>query len=404
MKETVLSFINKINEKRGQLTVTAVATATAIVILICLLFSGTTISYNVIYDGKVVAQIKDKSVYNMAMEGAAKVITSADESLLSEAEIKPVLSVEGDFNTEAELKEIILSNSDKVSKGYIVNVDGKQVLYLSDDKAVSSALEDRLNAYNQKDKSCSSDFSSNVTVTSAYFEKSLLNTQEQMSAYVDTLDVVTVVNDVESKKLSFDTVVKKSSSKKAGYTAVATKGVEGVKEISKQITYLNGEKTEETVVSEKVVSSPVNEVILVGTATASFGSSNKYLSSGKFLYPVDKSARTTVTSYWGDGRNHKAVDIAGPVGTRIFASVPGKVSYAGFRSDYGYNVIIDHGNGLQTRYAHCSKLFVKEGETVAAGQTIAFMGSTGDSTGPHLHFEVIINGTRVDPAPYIGLY
>lgn len=406
IKETALSFIKKINEKWGQCVVTAVATTTAIAILICLLFSGTTISYNVIYDGKVVAQVSEKAVYNEAMLKAAKVITGIDEgeNLLSMAQIKPVLSVKSDFNTEAELTQIILDNSDKISKGYIVEVDGKQVLYLSDNKEVNEALENRLNMYNAADKSCSSSFTSDVSVISAYFEKKSLNTQDEMSAYIDTLDVVTIVKEVESKKLPFDTVVKKSSSKQAGYTTVTTKGVEGVKEISKQLTYLNGKVTEEKIVSEQVVSNPVNEVVVVGTATASKGSSNKYLSSGSFVYPADKEAYLTVTSYWGDGRNHKAVDIAGAVGTKIYSSLAGTVTYSGYMSDYGYNVVVDHGDGIQTRYAHCSKLYVKAGEKVTAGQTIALMGNTGKSTGSHLHFEVILNGTRVDPAPYIGLY
>ena len=110
-----------------------------------------------------------------------------------------------------------------------------------------------------------------------------------------------------------------------------------------------------------------------------------------------------ISSYYGDGRNHKAMDLAANKGVAIFAAAAGKVTYAGYDGDYGYNVVIDHGNGIQTRYAHESYLTVSKGQTVAQGDMIGAVGSTGYSTGNHLHFEVIINGTRVNPAPYIGL-
>ena len=405
IKETVLSFIKRLNEKHRQCVITTVAITTAVVILICLLFSGTTISYNVIYDGKVVAQITDTSVYDSAFENASQIVGSSDVAeLLSKAEIKPVLSAANVSNSSDELTNIIIDNSKKVSRGYVLNVDGQPCLYLSSEEELNAALNERLNMYNSLGSSCESKFESDISVTSGYFKEADLNTKDEMSAYINTLNVITVATDTVSQKIPFDTVVKKSASKNAGYSVVTTKGVNGVKELSKKITYLNGEVTEELLLSEETISKPVNEVVVVGTASASKGSSNKYATSGEFTYPIDKSVYSRVTSYWGDGRNHKAVDIAAAKGTKIFASLSGTVTYSGYRSDYGYNIIVDHGNGIQTRYAHCSKLYVKAGEKVTAGQTIALMGSTGQSTGPHLHFEVIINGTRVDPAPYIGLY
>lgn len=404
IKETVISFIKHINEKSRQCLLTAVAVTTAFVILICLLFSGTTISYNVVYGGKVVAQVADTSVYNTAFDLATESVVSSDsEELLSQAKIKPVISLGSDLTSPPELANIILENSDNVQKGYILEVDGKNELYLASNSDVNAALNTRLGMYNIADKSCTSNFANKVLVSSGYFKAELLNTSDEMSAYINSLDVVTVVTDTETIKIPFDTTVKKTSSKSAGYSSVTTKGVEGVKQLSKQATYLNGKVTEEKVVSEDVVKSPVNEVVVVGTASASKGSANKYLSSGKLVYPVDKNARTKITSYWGDGRNHKAIDIAGPVGTKIFASLSGTVVESRYAKDYGYFVLIDHGNGVKTRYAHCSKLYAKVGDKVTAGQTIALMGSTGQSTGPHLHFEVILNGTRVNPAPYLGI-
>lgn len=101
---------------------------------------------------------------------------------------------------------------------------------------------------------------------------------------------------------------------------------------------------------------------------------------------------------------HSGVDFAAPSGTPIFASAGGRVIYAGYRPDYGRTVEIDHGGGVVTRYAHASRLFVKEGEVVMPQQKIAAVGSSGRSTGPHLHFEVMKDGLLVDPAFYLAQF
>ena len=102
------------------------------------------------------------------------------------------------------------------------------------------------------------------------------------------------------------------------------------------------------------------------------------------------------------GRMHKGIDWACPVGTTIYASSAGTVMSAGYSSSYGYNVLISHPDGKMTRYAHCSQLLVSAGEYVEQGETIAKSGNTGRSTGPHLHFEIYVNGVAVNPEKYIS--
>ena len=108
-----------------------------------------------------------------------------------------------------------------------------------------------------------------------------------------------------------------------------------------------------------------------------------------------------ISQYYG--WRHTGLDIAGPVGTPLYASKSGTVikSQCGWNGGYGCYIIIDHGGGVQTLYGHASKLYVSYGEQVTQGQTIAAMGSTGRSTGPHIHFEVRINGGRMNPLTYI---
>ena len=88
-------------------------------------------------------------------------------------------------------------------------------------------------------------------------------------------------------------------------------------------------------------------------------------------------------------------------GTPVYAAASGTVTFAGYKGSYGYLVIIDHGNGYQTYYAHCSALYVSAGQSVAQGQNISAVGSTGNSTGPHLHFEIRYNGSTLNPQSYI---
>ena len=128
--------------------------------------------------------------------------------------------------------------------------------------------------------------------------------------------------------------------------------------------------------------------------------------TGKLLWPTTS---TRITSYYGNRfhpilktyRLHTGIDIGAPSGTRIFAAEWGIVRTAGGLSAYGLTVMVDHGGGLWTLYAHMSKLAVKVGETVARGQIIGYVGSTGWSTGPHLHFEVRDNGAPVDAMKWL---
>ena len=118
-------------------------------------------------------------------------------------------------------------------------------------------------------------------------------------------------------------------------------------------------------------------------------------SGATFLWPI-RSQR--ITQYFG--LRHTGLDISDKSGTPIFAAESGKVERSGWTSGYGYNVVINHGNGFKTLYAHASKLLVSVGDSVGRGQTIALVGSTGRSTGPHVHFEVIQNGRKTNPLNY----
>jgi murein DD-endopeptidase MepM/ murein hydrolase activator NlpD len=134
-----------------------------------------------------------------------------------------------------------------------------------------------------------------------------------------------------------------------------------------------------------------------GSAAGSTGTGTP--SAAGFIWPVNGVVVSGFGMRWG--RMHEGIDITAPTGTPIWAAAGGTVIWSGWRGGYGNCVVIDHGNGLATLYAHASALLVGVGQALSQGQTVALVGSTGNSSGPHLHFEVRVNGVAVDPLLYL---
>jgi len=122
-------------------------------------------------------------------------------------------------------------------------------------------------------------------------------------------------------------------------------------------------------------------------------------SAAGLIWPCDGVVVSGFGMRWG--RMHEGIDIGCAYGTPNRAAASGTVIYAGWLGGYGNLVVVDHGNGLSTAYAHASSILVSVGQSVSQGQTVSLVGSTGHSTGPHLHFEVRVNGVAVDPLPYL---
>lgn len=147
-------------------------------------------------------------------------------------------------------------------------------------------------------------------------------------------------------------------------------------------------------------------VAVAGVAVASRGGSDRSSGSpaaeptgGLYIWPVHGPITSGFGPRWGSF--HSGLDIAVPSGTPIAAARAGTVIQAGWRGDYGYAVEIGHGNGVSTLYGHMSQILVNVGQNVNRGDTIGRSGSTGNSTGPHVHFEIRVNGTRVNPEQYL---
>ena len=213
-----------------------------------------------------------------------------------------------------------------------------------------------------------------------------------------SLEVRITKVETREEEIAYATETTKSNEYDKGTTKVLQEGENGLRRVTLQNVYdTNNTLIEQTVLSSEVVKQPVNKKVVEGTKKTS--TSTKYITgSGKFIWPVPNYR---YCSRWYGGR-HKGVDICGPAGTPIYATASGTVTKAGYNkagagTGYGYSVIINHGGGYSSVYAHCLSLTVSAGQSVKQGQLIGYMGSTGRSTGNHCHFEIRLNGSYIPP-------
>ena len=200
------------------------------------------------------------------------------------------------------------------------------------------------------------------------------------------------------EEIAYTTETTKSSELNSGTKRVTQKGENGIRTVTAQRVYdTSGNQLSQQILNTEVTREPVTEKVTVGTKKAASGAA--YITgSGQFIWPVP--GYRNCSRWYGSG--HKGVDICAAAGTPIYASAGGTVTKAGYNragagTGYGYSIIINHGNGYTTVYAHCLSLVVHAGQTVKQGQLIGYVGSTGRSSGNHCHFEIRRNGSYISP-------
>ncbi|ATW26205.1 hypothetical protein DCMF_16800 [Candidatus Formimonas warabiya] len=211
------------------------------------------------------------------------------------------------------------------------------------------------------------------------------------------LHVTAVAEYTEVKTVPFGVEVISDKNVLRGKETVKQDGKDGSKEFKYLLVQVNGQQIDKQFLDATVLSKPVNKVVVKGTklVLASRGSGG----SGQLMWPL----RGSITSPFGyrHGEYHTGADIDGDIGDPVRAAEDGKVIYVGRDGNYGKLIKIDHGDGVQTWYAHLSAYEVSSGEKVARGDLIGRVGATGRAYGSHLHFEVRINGNAVNPLKYL---
>ncbi len=215
----------------------------------------------------------------------------------------------------------------------------------------------------------------------------------QLLSQKGSIAVVSVVSTAVEKDIPFETKTQNDANLYIGESVTVTEGVCGKVAMTEETVYQNGMQKSNRVLTENVIMQPVAKVVRVGTKE------KEVLKTG-VLYPLEGVISSPFGSRWG--RMHEGLDIAVSEGTPVFAAECGTVSYVSENAGgYGKFIRIDHGYGVETAYAHLSKIEVSVGQSVNANTRIALSGNTGRSTGPHLHFEITQNDTPLDPTKYL---
>lgn len=256
--------------------------------------------------------------------------------------------------------------TEKIIDAYIMTSDGREIGLVEDETIGDEAINLIKDTYLK-----SSDISGVKDVAienDINYIKTTCNENEVLSE-TDLTNRIIHLNDTEDKNVITLTVLKSNEITEVPYSQVEKKEVKAGEEIAFSAKF-DDQILYKEVFLDKSVCTPVK-----GVLTSPFGEQRS-------------------------GYYHKGIDLAADTGTEIEAALDGVVTFSGYNGTYGNVVMIHHQNNMDTVYAHCSSLNVSEGDNVYKGQPIAEVGSTGDSTGPHLHFEIRIDGTPVDPLKY----
>jgi murein DD-endopeptidase MepM/ murein hydrolase activator NlpD len=226
---------------------------------------------------------------------------------------------------------------------------------------------------------------------------SILQIGNQLNVTVEKpyVSVKAIYEKKAAQEIEFDKIVEEDETKLKGERIVKQEGANGKKEVSYLITEENGVRTELVPTAEEIIVEPQDYVVVIGTKVI------PSVGTGTFAWPANGGYISSQMGHrWG--RYHYGIDIARPSNYTIKASDNGVVKTAGKHSTYGNYVVIDHNNGYESLYAHLSKIDVTVGQVVEQGSAIGVMGSTGRSTGTHLHFEIHKNGAEVNPLAYLN--
>ena len=435
--------------------------AAAVIGLVAIVTTVYTPAYVVSQDGVALGMVSDPQVFEDAVdrvEARATEILGYDYTLESTASYDFALTEPDNITPATQFETYLFDQIGEVMKNYVLTVNG-QFIGAAQDRAALDAVLEQIKAPYVNENTVESSFVGSVSITREYtpadvnqdtaamltaltantngqtvyeiqkgdtfmqiaydngmsmdelealnpdtdinriYIGQLLNVKEE----IPFLSVKTVDNVTYTEEIACPVVEVEDDSMYQGESRVIDAGVPGEQVVNADIAYLNGVEQERTVLSTQVTREATDKVVAVGTKVRP-----SWYPTGSYIWPLYGN----ITSYFGyrsifgSYSYHDALDIAASYGTTIKASDGGTVVWAGTGTggywSYGKYVVIDHGNGVRTLYAHCSSLLVSAGDHVYQGQAIAKVGMTGRTTGPHCHFEMQINGTPVNPLSYLG--
>lgn len=300
-----------------------------------------------------------------------------------------------EFLDENALRTALTEQSGELDTLAVISIDGTRAGVCHNAEEAQTLL-DRVKRLYTTQADSSADFVQQVHVDSVVAESRLAGEpQTVFETLSDRLDVRARRSVTYTETIPFGTVTRENDAEYQDYRETVRQGQTGEAVVTAEIQTLDGEENERTIVARTVLRSASDEIVEVGTKNIGIG-------TGSFVRPVSGYTFTSAFK-WRWGRLHSGVDLAVPEGTPVRASDNGKVILAENSGDgYGNYIILDHGNGFKTLYGHNSALCVSVGDIVSQGDLIAYSGSTGNSTGPHLHFEIHLDDEKVDPERFLS--
>ena len=411
-------------------------------------------------NGKTIAYIKSESTYDEAEQIIRSRASTEVDSVINAAPKYSVVPVSsGNLTEPDELANIILRNSGaNVYEGYGLYIDDEFICSTDDADSILTALDEYREQYREEgDTESKMQFVQKISIVDGVYPassimatsefKTLLNTEIEGEKYytvesgdaplsiaayfgvsyrelcnmnpglesgdihvgdklivsksVSLLNVTNTKREVYNEEIPYTTTYTKTDKQYTTYAKVTRQGVPGEQKVTALVTYEDGVVVNRQVLTTEVITEPVAREITVGTKAVIVPSDKNNASSSGFIWPTIGGY---VSCPFHGYKGHTGMDIAGcGYGSNIYAAASGTVVKVVWgKTGYGYYVIIDHGGGIQTLYGHNSNIYVKVGQYVNQGDVIAAMGSTGNSTGNHCHFEIRINGVCVNPANYVS--
>lgn len=290
-------------------------------------------------------------------------------------------------------------------------VDGELLGVTDEADALENALNQILADYRRDyDDETTTVFANDVNVKRGNYKQDSYLTADELVAMADgKLSIELSTDIIYTRETAYETKVEYDESEYSSYEKVKTEGKNGEEIVTVRTTFVDGVQTDAVETGTKTIKKATDEVIIKGSkdGEAPLSSDESYSngSSGTFCWPLPYTHSITSLFEWRWGRMHNGIDIAdsGVYGQPIIAAASGTVTFSGGDgSGYGYHVIIDHGNGYETLYGHCCELAVSSGQHVSQGDVIGYVGSTGNSTGPHLHFEIRAGGDPQNPLGFVS--
>ncbi|MDO4504070.1 MAG: M23 family metallopeptidase [Clostridia bacterium] len=405
------------------------------------------------YDGQIIATVQNDKIYeeanSMAVDQLNKNTNNVTKLSSTQIKLTPVNRDESCKSSDDVKNKIIEKSQEKTRRGYGVYVD-KKLVTVADNKEEVDNLLDQILKDTELKTNFKAEFSENIEIKDGSFsddefksikeiEKILKGNIKKTEPYTvkenDTIediadkfgmdvnklfdlnnlsytDEIHVDDEIsveeekkllninlfkiitEEKEIPFETQIEKDNEKEVSYRYVKQEGKNGILETTFRVNYSkNGTEINRQEIERNMASETIPQVEIVGTKE-----------EFKLIWPVPYSHK--VTSPFGQrwGKLHSGIDIADSniTGQDIVASENGTVKSVKFdKNGYGNYVVISHNNGYETLYAHCNSISVKEGQTVKKGEVIGKIGSTGHSTGAHLHYEIHESGSAKNPLNYV---